>query len=256
MYREKKLFALACFLFCQPASSVELTFGYSATILFDPDEVIGIGDQTTEEFFDNLVGEGAGATGELQVVGSFSWETDVTAFNSNQVSAAYVNAITGSTISLGRDTFTADTLEVEANAATSLIGSNTGSTAGFCASLTGCDAVNLNFAPTGSVIQVLNNASFSARNIITGDLISSSTGRDSFQFRLGFTDSIAEYTPVTSTEDFGQVNVGGVTSFFVSTAAASIFAGVSIPDESNFPEIDELEQATICLLYTSPSPRD
>ena len=231
------------------AKSATITFGYSATMLFDPDNVVGISAETVGEVLDSVVGEGVGSDGELMLVGTFSWDSNSPFFNSNSVHASYANAINGSTVSIGSSTFTADIDEIAANSATSLVGANTDPTSSFCGSRVGCDAVNLRFTPTGNVVRVLNNANFVVRNILTGELIdtSSSLGRDALTFSLGFTDSVAEYFPAVSTQDFGPVNVGGVNMVFVSTSDALVFSDVSLPDAVNFPDLSGIEQVSITL---------
>ena len=233
------------------AKSETISFGYSGTVFFEQDNVVGISGETLGEFLDSVVGEGTSSAGEFQLSGSFSWDSDNPVFNSNSVSASYVNAITGSTVSIGSSTYTADIDEIAANSATSLIGANSNSSSGFCASLGVCDTLNLAFTPTGNVVQVLNNANFSVFDLITGEQINTSSGRDSLFFGLGFTDSVAEYIPAVSTFDFGRVNVDGVTTLFISTSDASIFSNVGLPGAASFPDPSGLEQATMALSLNS-----
>ena len=103
----------------------EVTFTYTATVEFNPQTTVGIGGETAEDFFNEIVGPGVGTNGSFIVDGSFRWETTTPAFNSNALGAGYINAITGATLALGRVSISADINDIQSNASSSILGYNT-----------------------------------------------------------------------------------------------------------------------------------
>ena len=43
----------------------EVTFTYTATVEFNPQTIVGIGGETAEDFFNEIVGPGAGTNGSF-----------------------------------------------------------------------------------------------------------------------------------------------------------------------------------------------
>lgn len=140
------------------ASAAPVTVSYSAIIGFDPSATVGVGGQNAATLIDELFGPGIGSKGSATLTGVFTYETTTPAFNSNNRSAGYVNAITGASAAIGHSTVTADIGEIAANATTSEVGYNTNPSSGFCGGREECAAAGLAFTPTGNMVQAVNDS--------------------------------------------------------------------------------------------------
>lgn len=179
----------------------------------------------------------------------FTYESTTPALNSNNLSAGYVNAITGATATIGQSKVTADISEIAANAATSSVGYNTNPSTGACAGLEGCAAVGLAFTPTGNVVQVVNDSDFFL--IQNGNRVNY-FNRDSIYLGIGYSDSHSNFSPLLSTPSFGDVNVHGLELNLISNASRSLIDSVLLPDSNSFVTSSEVETSILVLVFSGP----
>ena len=229
----------------------EVMYSFTATLNFEPQEVVGTNGQTAAEFFDEVVAPGSGQAGEATLTGTISWDPTVNAFNSNVSAAGYVNAITAASIQGGGFSVDADVNDIRQNSATSEFGYNTDATGGFCASETSCAAVGLSFTPTGNTIMSVNDADF--RLFRRDGSVDIFNDRDFIGFYLGFTESDSEFNPAIETSSFGRVNVGGLATTYISTEDAAIRSSVAIPSTANFLQLSDVEVTAISVDFDSNS---
>lgn len=234
-------------------NAAPIIVSYSATIEFDSSAAVGTGGQNAGNLIEELFGSGIGSGGSATLTGMFTYETTVPAFNSNNRSAGYVNAITGATATVGRSTVAADIGEIAANAATSEIGYNTNPSSGFCGVRETCAAAGLAFTPTGNRIQIINDSSFFL--IQNGNRVNYSN-RDAISLGIGFTDSDSNFFPLLSTPSFGDVNVHGLSLFLISDANRSFNDNVLLPDSASFVSSDEVETSILTMAISSPALTD
>lgn len=231
------------------ASAAPVTVSYSATIGFDPSATVGVGGQNAGKLIDELFGPGIGSKGTATLTGVFTYEATSPAFNSNNLGAGYVNAITGATVTVGHSTVTADIGEIAANAATSTMGYNTNPSSGFCGDRESCAATGLAFTPTGNVVQVVNDSNFFL--IQDGNRVNY-FNRDAISLGVGYTDSDSNFSPLLSTPSFGDVNVHGVSFTLISDANRSLNDSVLLPDSPSFVTSSEVETSVIELVFSGP----
>jgi len=245
--------AVGALLLGNIVNAKETTFTYTAVVEFSRSTFLGVSSEMgrpifAEEFFNEVVGPGVGSSGSFSVTGSFSWETSTPAFNSNALSAGYVNAITDSTLAWDGTGVSADINNIEFNASSSILGYNTNpSVDSACVTLAGCLNLGLQFTPTGNVIFAANDAEVFDVGDIDGTS-GSSSNIDEFEFALGFTDSLNEFSPSIQTDALGEINVGGVI-VSLEDLDAVILSDVSIPSTTNFPTLDELESARVAVEF-------
>lgn len=247
---KKKLLSCLFFLVCsmQPVNAALVRVSYSATIGFDPSGALGAGGLVTEDLVNELFGPGVGSTGTALLTGSFTYETNTPALNSNNRGAGYTNAITATTATLNVSRVDANIAEIALNAATSEYGYNTNPSAGFCASLTGCNSIGEPFTPTGNVVQVINNSNFFV--LANDGTRTNFSNRDAIGLFVGRTDSENEFSPKLATPSFGDVFVDGVGLFFISNASRSLINSVAMPTSDSFVTSTEVE-TTIFTLHLS-----
>lgn len=231
------------------ASATPVTVSYSATIGFNPSATVGVGGQNAGMLINELFGPGIGSTGSATLTGTFTYESTTPAFNINNRSAGYVNAITGATATIGTPTVAANIHDIEANAATSDFGYNTNPSAGFCSDREGCAAFGLPFTPTGNVVQLVNNTDFSL--LQNGNRVNY-FNRDGVFLGIGSTDSDSNFSPLLSTSSFGDVNVHGLTLILISNASRSLIDSVLLPDSASFVTSSQVETSIFELVFSGP----
>ena len=232
----------------------ELTFGYGATLVVsdsDLQTVIGVNGQTFEDLFDELFGKDAVDTGEANLFGTFSWNTDVPPFVSNPRAAHYPNSIVGATVALGSASAQAVTNDIALNAQSSIVGHNT-FPGPSCGSLAACNTLNVPFTPTGNLFTVFNDEDFTLIDFITGEP-QAGFSRDAMSLALGLTDSSMNFTPTVPTIDFGQVAVRGVIFSFIATEDGSVKSSTAIPTVNTFPDFEDAESVTAGIVLSSDS---
>lgn len=231
-------------------NAAPVAVSYSATIGFNPSATVGVGGQNAGTLINELFGSGIGSTGTAKVTGVFTYESTAPALNSNSRSAGYINAITGATATIGASTVTADIQDIAANAATSQIGYNKDpSSSIWCVSPGTCLQNNLTFAPTGNLIQVVNNSDFYLNPNGTPAYY---YDRDAIALAIGFTPGHSALFPRLSTPSFGDVNVQALSFILISTADKSLVDSVLLPDSASFVTSSEVESSLLTLVFSGP----
>ncbi len=231
----------------QSTYAAVVTVSYTATIGFDPSATVGVGGQNAETLINELFGPGIGSTGKANLTGSFTYETNTLALNSNTQGAGYVNAITAASATLNGSSVNADISEIALNAETSDIGYNTNPSNGFCGSREGCLAIGEPFTSTGNLVQVINDSNFF---ILRDGNRTDFFNRDAVSLSLGATDSDNEFSPKLVTPSFGDVFVDELGLLFVSDANRSLINSVEIPTTDTFVTSSEIETTILSLTFS------
>jgi len=238
----------SCILLFSPLTNAGLvTVSYSATIGFDPSGTVGVGGQNAEILINELFGSGIGGTGTATLTGTFTYDSNTSALNSNNSAAGYTNAITAASVTLNGLSVNADISEIALNASSSKVGYNTNPSTGFCTSVNTCLPAGESYTPTGNVVVIVNDTSFQA--IENGNSINF-FNRDAVALYIGETDSDNEFSPKLSTQSFGDVFVDGVELLFISDANRSLLNSVALPSSNGFVTSSEVE-TTLFSIYFS-----
>ncbi len=208
---------------------------------------VGAGGQNASTLINELFGPGIGSTGAATLTGTFTYESTTPAFNSNNSSAGYVNAITSATATIGHSTVTANISEIAANAATSEVGYNTNAGSGFCETREECASGGLAYTPTGNVLQINNDSSF---RIIQNGGSATYFNRDAISVGVGLTDSNNNFSPLLSAPSFGDVNVNGLQLILVSDANRSLIDSLLLPDSGSFVTSSQVETSLLELTFS------
>lgn len=219
-----------------------VTVSYTATVGFDPSETVGVGGQNAETLINELFGPGIGSTGTATLTGSFTYDPNKPALNSNNHGASY-DSITATRVTLNGSTTNADISEIALNATTSRVGYNPNQSNAFCGTRKSCDKNGLPFSPTGNLIQVVNDITFSVGN-------TQFINRDGITFFIGFTDSDNEFSPKLETPNFGDVFVDGLGLVFISDKNRSLIDSVAIPTTDGFVTSNEIKTTTFQLAFS------
>lgn len=247
--RINRVFFCLLLVFCwvKTTQASLVTVSYTATIGFNSSSVIGTGGQNAGALIDELFGPGIGSSGHAVLTGTFTYDNNTSALNSNNRSAGYVNSITTARLNLAESVTNANISDIAQNASTSEFGYNTNPSSGFCADRAGCDAVGLAFTPTGNVVQVVNNSNFF---ILQDGRRVNFSNRDGVFFELGQTASNNEFSPKLSTSTFGDIFVDGVSLGFISNANRSLINSVALPTTDNFVTSDEVETTLFTIRFS------
>lgn len=242
--------AAVALLTLSPAVHAErTTFYYNATLVFDPDRVVGINGETASEFFSE-VADYSGDSGEIPISGNFVWQTTTAQSGSNGRAAAYAGAIVAADLIWSGSTVSADLNNIAANMATSEIGYGF-SGSGWCVGYTACLDFRYPYIPTGNLVSTADNTNFRLYDLITGAVINSYSNRDLVYFGAGATSSNGEFVPGLTTTSFGDVNVGSISTTFVSNAAAAVVSNLAIPKSDSFFDFEMLDVARVGVVFDS-----
>ena len=194
-------------LFSSLAHSAPVTFTFQTNLLFDPTLTVGGQGQTVADVFDAIYGSGIGATGEIQMSGSLTYD-DSTPVNQQFAAddgsggaGSFLAPITGLQLNIGGATVNANIASINANNNLSSQGVGIGevdATPEFCfGDFADCQASTPGLAMirTSNAAGVINSA------------LPAGEARDTIVFGLGFTGAANDFTPALSV---GAPNPGGV----------------------------------------------
>lgn len=207
-----------------------LVIDFDIAVSFDPDAALGIGGFNTQNFIDELFGDGAPVEGAFNASGQITYDPSTALFDANGASAGYFNGITAVDMTIAGVPISADFELIAANAASSEIGFAADASGAFCSDAEGCDLVGLDLNPSGNVIQTINDSAFF---VIEDGEITEIEDSDAIAFQMGATDAAGEFGAAITTENFGDISLDAFSLGFFYDQENSPIVDLLLPSEAD-----------------------
>lgn len=244
--------AIAAFIIASvlaaPVSAQSSGFGFSATVAFDPNQVISVSGGTLGALFSEFTGPGA-AQGQIVVEGDVTYDLSQPPTLSHSHIGAYQTALTSVELRIGQNGTRLNVPHVLANAGSSKIGTVIQGNVGFCADYEHCQMMGVPNAPYGMQVLVMND--------IPNTLLDESgrtefASNDVFAFMAGRTDAVGEFDQLFQTQGFGVVSLDGFALGLFSVPGTDFYSGTALPAITQFTGAQNIERTEFWFFVEGP----